>query len=177
VEPVPGGAVLRGLNQDGRQVMSFLVLGERPRLGASLILSPATEDEDVSDYPAAGFGNLIGTAVDRPGDLDDEQDPPGSPDIVFVSPDADGTLHELGRLGRSAEAARLPQLGFCDRPCYAWSRHSRAIFMNGRIFGLSGGELIEAQLAGGRIAELRRFNILAAPVPPGQSDAPRQTRF
>lgn len=168
VEPVPGGALLGGLDEAGRLVVTFLALDERPRLGASLALTPPTDHEDRERYAAAALGNVIGVAVDRPGGVDGEGDPIESPDIVFLSPDRDGALHELGRLERGPDGARLAHSGFCDRPCYAWSRHSRAIFMNGRIFGFAGAELIEGRIADGRIAELRRFNIVAAPVPPGR---------
>ena len=35
----------------------------------------------------------------------------------------------------------------------------------GRIFGLSGTELIEGRMVGGRISEVRRLNIALSPAP------------
>ena len=165
VEPMPGGALLSGLNREGRFVVTFLVLDGAPRLGASMALTPARDVDRLGGYySAATSENLIGVAVDRPGGLDADGDPIASPDIVFLSWGRNGALQEIGRLERGPDGARLARSGFCDPPCLPWSRPSRAIFMNGRIFGLAGTELIEGRLDGGRITELRRFNIVAAPV-------------
>lgn len=170
-DPVTGGILLSGLNGEGRLVATLLRLDGQPRLGTGIALTPPIEgsgiDDYVTDYRATGWQNLIGVAVDRPGGEDRDGNRIASPDIVFLSPDPDGALRDVGRLERGPDGARLAHSGFCDPPCYGWSRHSRAIFMNGRIFGLAGGELIEGGLNGGRIVELRRFNIVAASTPAG----------
>jgi hypothetical protein len=44
--------------------------------------------------------------------------------------------------------------------------NSRPIFTDGRIFGLSGAELIEGRVENGRIREVRRLNFALTPVPP-----------
>lgn len=53
----------------------------------------------------------------------------------------------------------------CEVSCTDWYGNSRPIFTGGRIFGLSGTELIEGRVAGGRIREVQRLNIALSPVP------------
>jgi hypothetical protein len=43
--------------------------------------------------------------------------------------------------------------------------NSRPIFTDGRIFALSGTEIIEGRVAGGRIEEIDRVNLTAPPPP------------
>ena len=53
----------------------------------------------------------------------------------------------------------------CEVSCTDWYGNSRPVFTDGRIFGLSGTELIEGRMVAGRISELRRLNIALSPVP------------
>jgi hypothetical protein len=53
----------------------------------------------------------------------------------------------------------------CEVSCTDWYGNSRPVFTDGRIFGLSGTELIEGRMFAGRIREVRRLNIALSPVP------------
>ena len=52
----------------------------------------------------------------------------------------------------------------CDVSCTDWYGNSRPIFTFGRIFALSGTEVIEGEFENGHVGEVRRIN-LTAPVP------------
>jgi hypothetical protein len=47
--------------------------------------------------------------------------------------------------------------------CVDWYGNSRPIFTDGRVFGLSGTELVEGRVGAGGIAELRRLDLSAPP--------------
>ncbi len=49
--------------------------------------------------------------------------------------------------------------------CIDWYGNSRPIFTDGRIFALTGTELIEGRIAGGEIHEVQRLNIALQPAP------------
>lgn len=49
----------------------------------------------------------------------------------------------------------------CDVSCIDWYGNSRPIFTFGRIFALSGTEIIEGELVDRHIRELRRINLTA----------------
>ena len=52
----------------------------------------------------------------------------------------------------------------CEVSCIDWYGNSRPIFTDGRVFGLTGTELIEGRIWGGEIHEVQRLNIaLSAP--------------
>ncbi len=51
----------------------------------------------------------------------------------------------------------------CEVSCIDWYGNTRAIFTGGRIFALSGTEMIEGGVSGDRIGERRRLNLSAPP--------------
>jgi hypothetical protein len=59
----------------------------------------------------------------------------------------------------------------CEVSCIDWYGNSRPIFTDGRIFGLTGTELIEGRISRGKISELQRLNI-ALSTPPRPNGAP-----
>ena len=67
-------------------------------------------------------------------------------------------LAELGALD-SAPATGTPA-DDCRASCVDWSGNSRPIFTGGRIFALMGYELVEGRLADGRVAEVRRVDVM-----------------
>jgi Beta propeller domain len=91
-------------------------------------------------------------------------------DVSFLSADAAGRLAALGELvsGENRPGAGVekgPASTYeCEVSCVDWYGNSRPIFTDGRVFGLTGTELIEGRVEGGRIRELRRLD-LTAPKP------------
>ena len=67
-------------------------------------------------------------------------------------------LAELGALD-SAPATGTPA-DDCRASCVDWYGNSRPIFTGGRIFALMGYELVEGRLADGRVAEVRRVDVM-----------------
>lgn len=98
-------------------------------------------------------------------------------DLSFLTADARGGLRAAGELlrrfdyvddydetSRTEDQDGVP--GYqCEVSCTDWYGNSRPVFTDGRIFGLSGTELIEGQMVAGRIRELRRLNIALSPPP------------
>jgi hypothetical protein len=83
-------------------------------------------------------------------------------DVSFLSVDRAGQLASIGELtssaGEDADGESIP--GYeCEVSCVDWYGNSRPIFTEGRVFGLTGTELVEGRVENGRIRELRRLNI------------------
>ncbi|HTU11159.1 MAG TPA: hypothetical protein VMG08_09710, partial [Allosphingosinicella sp.] len=76
-----------------------------------------------------------------------------------VSLGADGRLAPAGDLLRGE---RTGQGYRCEVSCIDWYGNSRPIFTGGRIFALTGTELIEGAMESGGIRETRRLDIAAA---------------
>ena len=84
-------------------------------------------------------------------------------DVSYLTADAAGALTPVGELS-SGERDGDPSYR-CEVSCIDWYGNSRPIFTDGRIFGLTGTELVEGRLAAGRIAEIRRLDLTTPPSP------------
>ena len=82
-------------------------------------------------------------------------------DISYLSADAAGRLAPLGEL--LAEDEQHHPSYRCEVSCIDWYGNSRPIFTEGRVFGLSGTELVEGRVAGGQIGEIARLDLTAPP--------------
>ncbi len=164
--------------------VSLLDLDGRPRIGSTLELEGRFESEARSHAFNAlvepeGTG-LIGLPT-SPGRADGRRSPAHSraSDVSFMSV---GRHHMLGDYGQLtsrlvyAEPVWNPDTdeetnqdgleGYeCEVSCIDWYGNSRPIFTDGRIFALTGGELIEGRRGRDRIIETRRIDFLRAPVP------------
>jgi len=78
-------------------------------------------------------------------------------DVSFLTVARQGDLASAGEiLTREQE----PASGYkCEVSCIDWYGNSRPIFTDGRIFALMGTEIVEAQLNGGQILEMRRLDL------------------
>ena len=56
--------------------------------------------------------------------------------------------------------------------CIDWYGNSRPIFTDGRVFGLTGTELIEGRIFGGEIHEVQRLNIASPAARLARADSP-----
>lgn len=85
-------------------------------------------------------------------------------DLSYVTADRGRRLSAAGELLANEEADE--GTGYrCEVSCIDWYGNSRPIFTDGRVFGLSGVELIEGRIEGDRIREVQRLNIAASPPP------------
>ena len=77
--------------------------------------------------------------------------------IAFMARDADRQLARLGELG--LPAGEEHELYECEVSCVDWYGNSRPIFTNGRVFALSGTEIVEGEITNGAIKEVGRINL------------------
>jgi hypothetical protein len=86
-------------------------------------------------------------------------------DLSYLIVDRRGRLQHVGELERRFIYANSDDdedgvPGYqCEVSCVDWYGNSRPIFTDGRIFALSGTELIEGRIAYGQILEVQRLNI------------------
>ena len=89
-------------------------------------------------------------------------------DLSFLTVDRAGRLRRAGELerrfdygGDDDDEGGIP--GYkCEVSCVDWYGNSRPIFTDGRVFALTGTEMIEGKLYGGQIEEVQRLNIARA---------------
>lgn len=168
LENIGASAVMTGYRNDKGLSISLLDLGATPRIASTEVLARRFESEGRSHafnsaIEADGRGIMGLPTVLRPEDADRWWWRSESSDVSFLTLGAGGKLAAAGEL-KTREDAVDP--GYeCEVSCIDWYGNTRPIFTDGRIFALSGTELIEGRLEGGRIAEIRRLN-LSAPPPP-----------
>lgn len=80
-------------------------------------------------------------------------------DVSFMQLNSDNGFFYAGNLSSDPENVH-PDYD-CDVSCIDWYGNSRPVFTFGRIFALSGTEIIEGELLDGHIRELRRINLTA----------------
>jgi hypothetical protein len=162
----PSNIVLTGYRTDAGLSLSLLDLRRRPTITSTQLLEGRFESENRSH----AFNSLVG--ADGAGVM-------GLPtvggvkqsgrwvfrsqasDLSFLSVDTAGRLRDMGLLAAN-EHAQDPTY-HCEVSCIDWYGNSRAIFTNGRIFALSGTELVEGGISGVGIGERRRLNLSAPP--------------
>jgi hypothetical protein len=92
-------------------------------------------------------------------------------DLSFIEFGPDGAMSHAGELVRRYDYDEDGDenggvAGYkCEVSCIDWYGNSRPIFTEGRLFGLSGTELIEGRIEDGRVREVQRLNIALARPP------------
>ena len=80
-------------------------------------------------------------------------------DLAFFSVGENMRIDNAGMLTSTAEPE---DSGYeCEVSCYDWYGNARPIFIDDRIFALSGSEVIEGALYNGRISELARLSLVS----------------
>jgi hypothetical protein len=169
--------VVTGYRQVGGLLVTLIDLDGRPRIASSIQLRGRWESEGRSH----AFNSLIeedGSGVmglpTVPAQKWDERAPWRSraSDLTFIEVDKSGALSSAGELTRRFDYGGDDEDGddgiagySCEVSCIDWYGNSRPIFTDGRIFGLTGTELIEGRIEKGRISELQRLNIALSPTP------------
>jgi hypothetical protein len=163
VERVGGDMVATGYRDRSGLDFTMIELDGTPRLGATLHLEGRYESEGRSHAfnarPEADGSALMGVpTVPRSNDAQRWWFRSGASDLSFVSLGPDGRLSAAGDLLRGEETGAGYE---CEVSCIDWYGNSRPIFTGGRIFALTGTELIEGRLDGRQVRELRRLDIAA----------------
>jgi hypothetical protein len=161
VEQAGGDAVLTGYRDSQGLGISLLDLSAVPKLASTVRLDRRYESEGRSH----AFNSLVGPdgngllglpTVLRPAESGRHVWRSDSSDVSFLSVTA-RRLASLGALEGHEDTA--DERYACEVSCIDWYGNSRPIFTDGRVFALSGTELIEGRVGGGRIAEVRRLNL------------------
>jgi hypothetical protein len=162
VEAIGEDAVITGYRNRAALSISVLDLSGAPRISDTALLEGRFETEGRSHafnamIEADGSGILglpTGQAQWRSGRWYWDSE---SSDVSFLALSAAGTLNSLGALETHADTAD-PSYE-CEVSCIDWYGNSRPIFVNGRIFALSGTELIEGRVGAQSIEEIARVNL------------------
>ena len=167
--------VLTGYRDQRGLFVTLIDLGRRPRVASSVQLEQRFESEGRSHafnslIEADGSGLMgLPTIGGETGSSRAEWRSSAS-DLSFLAVDTRGRLRPIGELERrfnygdddDDDEDGIP--GYeCEVSCIDWYGNSRPIFTNGRIFALTGTELIEGRVFDDEILEVQRLNI-ARPV-------------
>jgi hypothetical protein len=167
--------VLTGYRDSAGLMVTLIDLDGRPRVASSVRLAERFEGEGrshafnsliagdgsgVMGLPTIGGESISSRAAWRS----------SASDLSFLTVDRQGRLRPVGELERRFEYGTADDedegiAGYeCEVSCIDWYGNSRPIFTDGRVFALTGTEIIEGRIFGGEIQEVQRLNIaLAAP--------------
>jgi hypothetical protein len=182
-ERVADDIVLTGYRDRGGLIVTLIDLDGRPRIASSVRLLDRYESEGRSHafnslIEADGSGLMGLPTVPRIADSNREHWRSRASDLSFLAVDRAGRLRSIGALERRFDYVDDDDSGLrleegdgirgyrCEVSCIDWYGNSRPIFTDGRIFGLSGTELIEGRVALGDIREVQRLNIALSRPPP-----------
>jgi hypothetical protein len=161
VERVGDNAVITGYRDWRGLSLSFVNLRHAPHLASTLVLPERYESEGRSHAFNAvvneeGAGLLGLPTVMRRAQSGRWWWRSAGSDVSFVSFDRAGQLSDSGAV--RGTSPRHPSY-VCEVSCIDWYGNTRALFIRGRVFALSGTELIEGALEGGKVRERRRVNL------------------
>lgn len=165
-ERVGNNAVLTGYRDNKGLSLSFVDLSGKPRIAATEVLEDRYESEGRShafnSRVDEGGGGMLGIpTVKRVRDGGRWWWRSDVSDVSFLTFDRTGTMFEAGELA-GRENSEDPSYR-CEVSCIDWYGNSRPFFIAGRIFALTGTEMVEGSLAEGQVLEVRRVN-LTSPV-------------
>jgi hypothetical protein len=169
VERVGDNVIVSGYRDWRGLSISLIDLRGAPRLSSTVFLSERYESEGRSHafnaaIDADGAGLMGLPTVMRRAQSGRWWWRSASSDVSYVALDAGGRLTSIGAL-RGA-SPKHPDYR-CEVSCIDWYGNTRAVFVAGRVFALSGTELIEGQITDDGIADLDRVN-LTGPVGSGR---------
>ena len=162
--------VVTGYRDREGLVVTLIDLDGRPRIGSSVVLDRRFESEGRSH----AFNSLIeqdGSGVMGLPTIGGERWSSRAPwrsnasDLSYLTVDRRGQLQHVGELEQhfAYDDDGFGEDGIpgyeCEVSCIDWYGNSRPIFTDGRIFALSGTELIEGRIADAQILEVQRLNI------------------
>lgn len=166
IEPLAGGMILTGYAARDGLSISRLDLTMSPRLTDTLLLKGRYETEGRShafNSRAEQDGSGLFALPTAAGQDDNTNRLPWESedsDISFLGLAPSGKLRSMGVLTRGAEADPSYE---CEVSCIDWYGNARPIFIAGRIFALTGAELVEGRIESGAIREVRRINLTRPP--------------
>jgi len=163
--------VLTGYRDRDGLMVTLIDLDRQPRIGSWVKLDRRFESEGrshafnslieedgsgVMGLPTISAENISSRASWRS----------SASDLSFLTVDRGGRLRRIGELERRFDYGGVDGddddgiAGYsCEVSCIDWYGNSRPIFTDGRIFALTGTEMIEGRIYPGEIMEVQRLNI------------------
>lgn len=166
VERVGNNTAITGYRDNSGLNVSLIDLAATPRISSTVLLANRYESEGRSHafnsaVEQSGEGVMGLPTVLREGESGRWWWRSRSSDVSFLTVDADGKLTSVGALIANPDAADSAYT--CEVSCIDWYGNSRPIFIAGRVFALSGTELIEGAITAGQIEEKGRVNLTRPP--------------
>lgn len=164
LEALGEDAIVTGYADETGLSISAISLGATSRLISTITLEDRFESEGRSHAFNAMIsidgGALMGIpTVERPESAGRWWWHSEDSDLSFLSASEELNLSSLGTLNSSDASSH--DTYDCEVSCVDWYGNSRPIFTSGRIFALSGTELIEGQIIDDRISAKRRVDMTA----------------
>lgn len=161
VERVGNDAVITGYRDWRGLSLSYVDLQRTPRIASTIVLPERYESEGRSHAFNAvanpqGEGLLGLPTVMRRAQSGRWWWRSSGSDVSYVSFNAAGQLSDSGYM--RGTSPRDPSYT-CEVSCIDWYGNTRALFIRGRVFALSGTELIEGALVAGKVTERQRVNL------------------
>jgi hypothetical protein len=163
--------VVGGDDNDDGLFMSAIRLGNRPTVADTLVLKDASQAE----YRSHAFvyrqdtrdDGIFGLPVDIAGDDYDRWDRPAR--LVFIQ------NHGLAfsMVGTLNPSPAKPIDDRCRASCVDWYGNARPIFIDGRVFALSGYELVEGRFTNGRMKSVGRLDFIPSALEPETAEQAR----
>ncbi len=176
-EQAGNGIVLTGYRDMDGLIVTLIDLDRRPRIASSVRLDRRYESEGRSHafnslIHADGSGVMGLPTIELENASSRAAWRSSASDLSFLTVDRRGRLRPVGALERRfvyASEADDDEDGVpgyeCEVSCIDWYGNARPIFTDGRIFALTGTELIEGRISVGEIREVQRLNIALQPAP------------
>ena len=166
--------VLTGYRDRSGLSVSLIDLRARPRVASTLRLDGRYESEGRSHafnslIAEDGSGTMGLPTTPRAAEGDRRWWRSRASDVSFFAVDREGDLDDLGMLGssltygsRGADDEDGLEGYECEVSCVDWYGNTRPIFTDGRVFALTGAELVEGRVVGRSIREVRRLDFARA---------------
>jgi hypothetical protein len=161
--------VVTGYRDRRGLIVTLIDLDGRPRVASQVQLPQRFEAEGRSHafnslIEQDGSGVMGLPTVMREGRSSRAAWRSSASDLSYLTVDRRGRLRPVGELERRFEYSDDEGSGgvagySCEVSCIDWYGNSRPIFTDGRVFGLTGTELIEGNIWNGEIHEVQRLNI------------------
>jgi len=160
--------VVTGYRNQRGLIVTLIDLDGRPRIADQVQLEQRFEAEGRSHafnslIEADGSGVMGLPTIRREGWSSRAAWRSSASDLSYLTVDRRGRMRPVGELERRFEYSEEGSGGVagysCEVSCIDWYGNSRPIFTDGRVFGLTGTELIEGRIWGDEIHEVQRLNI------------------
>lgn len=160
--------VLTGYRDGLGLFVTLIDLDGRPRIASSVRLQRRYESEGRSHafnslIAADGSGVMGLPTIGGEGRSSRAAWRSSASDLSFLTVDRAGRLTPVGELERRFVYGNDEENGIpgyrCEVSCIDWYGNSRPIFTDGRLFGLTGTELIEGRIFENEVLEVQRLNI------------------